>query len=96
MNGYKGKVHFYKYIGSSHLVFCGIPLHSETDFVPPENAVIIGSCDVDVEFETDARQAEVEALEKEVSRKNAEHQQWLNMMNGKIQSLLAIDHEVPQ
>lgn len=97
MNGYKGKVYFCKHVGGplDGFVACYHNRSGCGNFEPPTDSVVLGSCDVDVEF-ADTRQAEVEALEKEMSRKDAEHQHWLNVMNGKIQSLLAIEHEVPQ
>lgn len=98
MNRYKGKVYFYKYVGLGphSLLFCGIP-HEDEAFKPPKDTVVIGSCEVDVELDTDTRQAEVEALNTEIMNRCAAHQLWLDMMNGKIQSLLAIEHsEVSQ
>lgn len=95
MNRYTGKVYFYKYLDSG-VVTCAMPLSGDSKPIEINGTIVIGSCEVDVELNADTRQQEVEALQAEVNLKNAEHQHWLDMMNGKIQSLLAIEHEVPE
>ena len=93
MKRYIGKVYFYKFVGGvmDEYIGCGINCFGG-DYEPPDGTVIIGSDDVDVEFD-DTRRKEIEVLEAEISKKNLQHQRWLNMMNGKIQSLTAIEHK---
>ena len=54
--------------------------------------VKVGATDVlHVDF-ADTREAEIESIEAEMKEKSAEHQHWLDLMAGKIQSLKAIEH----
>ena len=41
---------------------------------------------------TDSCEAEIESIEAEMKAKAAEHQQWLEDMTGKVESLKAIEH----
>lgn len=54
--------------------------------------VKVGATDVlHVDF-ADTREAEIEAIEAEMKQKSGEHQNWLDVMTGKVESLKAIEH----
>lgn len=90
MNGYKGKVAFFKEIGC--LCNTIYPFHGEMiDYAKNKDKFIfLGECDVDVTFQDD-RQPEIEVLQKQIENVRAESQHKINIMLGKIQELQALE-----
>lgn len=88
---YKGKIYFYKCLDYGG-VMCLTERQDGSAPAPGDEYIEIGSTDVDVAFITDTREKEIEALEADMAKKAIEHQHYLDTMNGKIQSLRAIEH----
>ncbi len=92
MDGYKGKVVFFKDTKYNTIhVFHGEMI----DYMMKKKDgvdVYLGECEVDVTF-CDVRQAEVEALKKQIETVRAESQHRINVMLGRIQELQAIAHD---
>ena len=91
MKGYKGKVYFYRELISGY--YGCIMANADEDFPLGDNYIVVAAKEVDVTFDTDTREAEVEALEKEKVIKAGEYQHYLDIINGRIESLRAINHD---
>lgn len=87
-SGYKGKIVFFKHIEFGYFGACAGSLPDTDDYI------LLGECDVDVTFENDTRAQEIEVLEAKIKKQKAEHQHFLDVMEGKIQSLRAIENIV--
>ena len=91
MKHFTGRLNFYKSIktGSLSAVIETELLRSGYEL---PGYVKVGATDVlHVDF-ADTREAEIEAIEAEMKQKSGEHQHWLDVMAGKVQSLKAIEH----
>ncbi len=92
MNGYKGKIGFYKRInGGSWNSVIMLLCELEPEKAMGEDYVFLTSIDVDVKF-PDTRQVEIEAIEKQIEEERAASQMRINLMLGKIQELQALEH----
>lgn len=95
MKGYKGKIAFYKHTESyMQGVICICAVLDGKDYKSYTGAsgslVYAGECEVDVEF-VDTRAAEIDSIDAQIKRENAEHQMRLNMLMGRKQELLALE-----
>ena len=91
MNNFTGRLNFFKSTTTGGLL---VLLESEllSEDYSPRGYVKVGTTDViSVNFR-DSREAEIEAIEAEMKQKSGEHQHWLDVMAGKVQSLKAIEH----
>ena len=87
MKHFTGRLNFFRSAGTGTIV----ALAADEDF-SLAGYVKLGTSDViHVDF-ADTREAEIEAIEAEMKQKSEEHQQWLDVMAGKVQSLKAIEH----
>mgnify|MGYP003649007018 CR=1 FL=1 len=87
MKHFTGRLNFFRSPGTGTIV----ALAAHEDFSLP-GYIKLGTSDViHVDF-TDSCEAEIESIEAEMKAKAAEHQQWLEDMTGKIESLKAIEH----
>lgn len=83
--GYKGKIDFFKHVSSG----VTLALLGMDDYTPDEY-ILLGSVEVDVEFTTDTRQAEIEALEKQKQEVRAELAAKLATIDDRISKLMAL------
>ena len=91
MNNFTGRLNFFKSTSTGSLLVLLENALLSRDYSPP-GYFKVGTSDVlHVDF-TDTREAEIEAIEAEMKQKSGEHQHWLDLMAGKIQSLKAIEH----
>ena len=86
---FKGRVIFSQNIEYG-FISCMAFQDGEKRFLDEKN-VYLGEIDVDIDFTTDARQDAVKVLQRQIEIASTEHQHALDIMNGKIQSLLAIE-----
>ena len=87
--GYTGKVYFFKNVKYDYIV----SVHGDAEYYfKCSEHVLVGETEIiRVDFITDTREAEIEAIESEMAKKKIEHHVWLDTMSGKIQSLRAIE-----
>ena len=96
MKGYKGTILFFKDIEYGHLICTNISdYYQETEEFIEDMAdkwIYLGQCEVDVEFR-DTRQAEIDAIDKQIEATRAELEMRINQLMGKKQELLAIESD---
>lgn len=89
-DGYTGSVFFYKNIKSEFYGACVAEAHENLKHCC--EYVFLGSCEVDVKFETDTREAEISALEKQRDNVRAELGRQVATIEDRISKLRALPH----
>lgn len=89
--GYKGPVVFYKNLKHGYF---NVTYGSAEEFYKSLGAggdyVVVGTCDVDVEFEADTRAEEIKALEKQREKVRAQMALQLADIEDRISKLMAL------
>jgi len=92
MNGYKGKIGFYKSLFDGRFIVHPVPDGKTPEEYMDGYWIYLGAfVDVDVKF-IDTRHHEIERLERAIEQERAESQRKINIMLGKIQELQALEH----
>lgn len=96
MKGYKGTILFFKEIRYGHLISANMDDYNgtpeELTEAMADKWIYLGQCEVDVEFR-DTRQAEIDAIDKQIEATRAELEMRINQLMGKKQELLAIESD---
>jgi len=84
--GFKGTIYFYKSTKYNNMY------PSTWGHDGSEEAILLGQCDVDVEF-ADSRAAEIEALKRQVEIEKQESHNRVQLILGRIQNLQALENK---